>query len=963
MQAHATSKRLDPSRIARNLRQLIAGEVLDDPVNRALYSTDASIYQIVPACVVLPRSKEDVAATVAYAAQELIPVVARGGGTGLAGESLCSGIVIDFSRYLNRIGHVDEAVGMVTCQPGVIFERLNNHLARSGWLFGPDPSSGISATIGGIIANNATGSHSLKYGYADQWIDRLEVVLANGQLVEFTAQALDLARPDPNGQLAPAVRHIVEQNRQLIDRHMPRSQRNRSGYALDKVVQDGQIHLGRLIAGSEGTLAVITEVSLRLAPLPKHKALLAANFETLGAMAEAVPVIADQQPSTCELMDGGLIELARGAFPQYRQVLPAGVGASLLVEVDGETAQEAREKLARIRSLVPDVSVTEYLDPARQLLVWEARAASLPLLFRKPGPRQPVPFIEDAAVPVQAMPQYVAAVTEILDRHQLPFSLYAHAGHGEIHTRPYLDLHDPADLTLMQQVAEEIFETVWRLGGTISGEHAEGLVRTPFVRRQYGQLYPAMRQIKRLFDPQNILNPGKIITDQPQPITSNLRFAHSIQPQRTDQLLLSWPDNEFAHELEQCNGDGACRSLQDRLSMCPIFKVKRDEEASPRAHANMMRHFATGLLDSRIMQDPLFKAMADNCVNCKSCHLECPSGVNVAKLMLEARAQYVALNGLSRTCWFLTRSEPVSKLGVWTAPLTNALLGAGWVRRLLEWTLSIDRRRDMPRFDFGTFLARAAKLTDRRPQHAGPPTDRVAYFVDMFANYNDHALGRAVVAVLQHNNIEVIVPPQQKGCAMPAIGYGDLAYAKDYIHHNVTLLADLARQGYNIVASEPTATLCVKEEYLDVLPSSDARLAAENTYDLFDYLLQLHRQGQLRTDFASLPMTLGYHAPCHLKALQVGLPALELLKLIPDLRVDYIDKGCCGIAGTFGFQKKNYDTSMAAGEGLLGTLKDDRFEFGASECATCRLQMTQGSGKQTHHPIKLLARAYQLDFE
>lgn len=484
MQAHATSKRLDPSRIARDLRQLIAGEVLDDPVNRALYSTDASIYQIVPACVVLPRSKEDVVATVGYATQELIPVVGRGGGTGLAGESLCSGIVIDFSRYLNRIGHVDEAVGMVTCQPGVIFERLNNHLARSGWLFGPDPSSGISATIGGIIANNATGSHSLKYGYADQWIDRLEVVLANGQLVEFAAQPLDLARPDPNGQLAPAVRHIVEQNRQLIDRHMPRSQRNRSGYALDKVVQDGQIHLGRLIAGSEGTLAVITEVTLRLAPLPKHKALLAANFETLGAMAEAVPVIAAQQPSACELMDGGLIELARGAFPQYRQVLPAGVGASLLIEVDGETAEEAREKLARIRSLVPDVSVTEYLDPARQLLVWEARAASLPLLFRKPGPRQPVPFIEDAAVPVEALPQYVAAVTEILDRHQLPFSLYAHAGHGEIHTRPYLDLHDPADLTLMQQVAEEIFETVWRLGGTISGEHAEGLVRTPFVRRQ-----------------------------------------------------------------------------------------------------------------------------------------------------------------------------------------------------------------------------------------------------------------------------------------------------------------------------------------------------------------------------------------------------------------------------------------------------------------------------------------------
>jgi len=953
----------DPARIARDLRRLVRGDVLDDDLNRALYSTDASIYQILPTCVLLPKCTEDVVATVHYAAENRIPVVGRGGGTGLAGESLCSGIVIDFSRYLDTILDVDESAGVARCQAGVIFERLNTRVAASGWLFGPDPASGISATIGGMVGNNSTGSHSLKYDYVDRWIEKLEVVLADGQLATLTPQPVDAHVDGPAAPLAQSVRTLVDANRHLIDTCMPQSKRNRSGYALDKVVSNGQLHLGRLVAGSEGTLAIVTEATLKLVPIPKVKALLGANFQTLEAMAEAVPRIAACDPATCELMDGGLIELARGAFPQYKKVLPAGAAASLLIEVDGDTDDEVRAKLDNIRNVIDGAALHEYIDPSEQKTVWQARSAGLPLLFRKPGPRQPVPFIEDAAVPVEAMPEYLAAITEILNRHQVPFALYAHAGHGELHTRPYLNLHDPADVATMRRVAEELFERVWQLGGTISGEHGEGLVRVPFVRRQYGKLYPAMEQVKRLFDPHNILNPGKIINDDPEVMTRDLRFGHSARPLRTSQVLLHWSDGEFVHEIEQCNGNGACRSLQNIQSMCPIFRAKRDEFASPRAHANMMRHFVTGLLDSRSLTDPRFKALADTCVNCKMCHLECPSGVNIPKLMLEARAQYVAEHGLDRTCWFLARSELVSKLGCWTAPIANFTLSRKFVRRILEWVVGIDRRRTMPRFEFGTFLSKAATQPgDNGHAPANKAVDRVVYFVDMYANYNDHSLARAVIAVLQHNGVEVVVPPDQQGCAMPPIDYGDLAYATPTIHHNARLLADWVRRGYKIVASEPTAVLCLKEEYLDVAPSADAQLVAENTYELHDYLMGLLRADKLRTDFGPVPMHVGYHAPCHLKALQNGLPGFELLQRIPELKVSYIDRGCCGVAGTYGFQKRHFDTSMAAGRDLLDALTDDRFEAGASECGTCKMQMEQGSGKVTHHPAKLLARAYGLKF-
>jgi len=958
---------------ARALKSLLDCPVYSDPLRLALYSTDASIYQVRPCCVVLPRSTEDVVKVIEFAAENGIPVAARGSGSGLAGESLCSGIILDTTRYLNSLLEFDADAGTVRCQPGLILERLNAAVAPAGWKFGPDPASASRASIGGVIGNNSTGSHSIRYGYADAYIESLQVVLADGRVATLRPRPLtELNGPSgdtpDNCNLEKTVADLLLAHRDLIARYTPRSQRNRAGYALDKALDDAHLHLHRLIAGSEGTLAVVTEATLRLVRLPKRTGLLQLHFRSLDDMARAVPVLWSVRPATCELIDAILAGLARAAYPHHRDALPPeGVAASLLIEFDDDDGVEIEEKMRLAERLVPwSASVQRILDPAHQRAIWQARKDAVPLLFRRPDRKQPIPFIEDAAVPVEAFPEYMRGLQEILNnRHKLEVCYYAHAGHGEIHIRPFLDLHDPRQVEKMCRVAEEVYELVWSLGGTISGEHGEGLARVQFAKRQFGPLYDLMRQVKKIFDPAGILNPGKKITDDNDVMCKNLRFAHRALPERTRTRLI-FRDDEFVREIEQCNGNGACRSFEPHLSMCPVFRVLQEEEASPRGHANLMRHYVTGLLDEQVLRSREFKRMVSLCANCKMCSHECPSLVNVPKLMVEARARCAALQGLSRTEWFLTRSEMLSAMGSIFAPVANLLNGLPPARWLMEKLTGIDRRRKLPCYHTGSFLLRRrlsrmfGSSASQPAEGFSPERPRVAYFLDLYANYNDHDLAKATIAVLEHNGVEVCIPPQT-GCGMPTINYGDLELARKYLKYNIKHLSEAVREGYIIVCTEPTAALCLKEEYLWLDDSAEARLVAENTYEFGQFLLRLHEAGALKTDFKPLKMHLGYHAPCHLKALQIGTPSLELLRLIPHLRITPLNAGCCGIAGTFGFQKKNFDISMQAGQRLFEALADESIDCGVTECSTCNIQMQQGAGKQVLHPAKVLAMAYGIE--
>lgn len=947
---------------AESLAGRIGGEVLTDCLSRAMYSTDASIYQILPTMIVCPRTPADVAEAVRYAARVGLPVVARGAGSGLAGETLTTGIVLDFSRFANEIVSVDPAARTAVVQMGCVFKRLNDTLAPHKLLFGPDPSSGNRATLGGILGNNATGAHSIRCGYAGDHVNWIDVILADGSAGRFCADGR-VEADGPSELRERIVREIpplLAAWQARVAEHWPKTNRNRAGYNVKGSLNaDGTVNWPKLLAGSEGTLAIFTAAEVTLDAAPPVKAVLQVNFDSLTAMARALPAIMAGGCSACELMDRKTLSMARDAHGGPHPHLP-DVAASLVIEHDGADADAVKVQLDRTAAVCRGLAglVGEPLvitDRREQAELWAVRKKAVPLLFRDRSRPQPVPFIEDVAVDIEHMAEYVGQLETILAAEDASVAYYAHAGGGELHIRPFLNLHLPADRERMVRIARRTFELAWRCGGTVSGEHGCGLTRSGFLAAQYGPVYELFRLVKTVFDPDGRLNPGKIVTDKTpnELMTTHLRFDHVVDDALAADTTLVWAPGELTGELEACNGCGECRGLEEQLGMCPIFRARNVEAASPRAKANVFRHILTGLLDETLRRDPSFKAVADLCVNCKSCHLECPSAVNIPKLMLEAKSHFVRHKGLATVEAVLANGELMGKLGSRFGALANLTLKIPGIRWLMEKTMGVERKRPMPPFAFGTFARKAR----RRAQPAPVDGERVCYFVDLFANYHDHGLGQAVMDVLAHNGIQAVIPPQASA-AMPPIDYGTLDAARKVIRRNLARLAPVAEQGYTIVCSEPTAALCLKEEWLDVLRTPEAELVAAHTRELMSFLRDLHRAGRLKTDFQPLDLRLAYHRPCHLKALHAGFPGVELVRLVPGVSVEVIEKGCCGIAGTYGFQHRNYETSLRAGSAMLTALRDSAAPFGLSECSTCKMQMDHATGKYTFHPVKILAKAY-----
>lgn len=951
--------------LAQYLSQFVAGEVLTDPLSRAMYSTDASFYQIWPEAVICPKNLADVKEAVRFANEHKRPIVARGAGSGLAGESLTDGIVLDFSRFANSITKIDPDLRTAVVEVGCVFKRLNDELAGHKLLFGPDPSSGNRATIGGILANNATGAHSLRYGYAGDHIDWIDCVLADGSAARFHADGRVEAEDDSElrQRIESEIPNLLMSWADAIEQHWPATPRNRAGYMVKNVFRpDGKLNWPKLLAGSEGTLAIFLAAQLTLNRAPAVKALVQINFDSMVNMAKALPGIVDTGVSACELMDARLMDMAREANGGPHKHLPE-VATSLVIEHDGATLEEVRAKLATTAEYTRGCEglagePVEIIDPGEQAELWAVRKRAVPLLFRHRQKTQPVPFIEDVAVDIHRMAEYIEPLERILAEEDAEVAYYAHAGAGELHIRPFLDLHDPADRQRMVRIAEKTFDLAWRCGGSVSGEHGCGLTRSGFLAQQYGPLYELFGEIKRIFDPAGRLNPGKIVVDKSaeELMTTNLRFDHCAIADLVGDTELVWGEGELVGEMEACNGCGDCRGLEEKLAMCPIFRATGLEAASPRAKANVLRQIMTGQLDESFRRDEAFRQVADYCVNCKSCTWECPSAVNIPKLMLEAKSHYVKHKGMVWVENVLANGELMGKFGSRFGGLANLTLKLPPVRWLMEKGTGVDRRRPMPSFAFGTFAPKARRLAAKATPAASAPA-KVAYFVDLFANYHDHPLGRAVMDVLTHNGIEVIVP-KQASAAMPPIDYGNLPAAKKVIQTNLDQLMPAVERGYTIVCSEPTAALCLKEEWLDVLRNDQAEAVADATVELMTFLRDLHAQGKLKTDFRPVDLQMGYHCPCHLKAQHVGYPGVDLVRLVSGVRVDIIEKGCCGIAGTYGFQRRNYDTSVEAGRQMLDALRDGEAPFGMSECSTCRMQMEHVAGKYTFHPAKVLAMAY-----
>jgi FAD/FMN-containing dehydrogenase/Fe-S oxidoreductase len=950
-----------PDQIASDLASVVRGDVYADILHRAAYSTDASIYRIVPRCVVAPRDAGDVAAVVGYAVAEAIPVVARGAGSGLAGESLSGGIVFDMTRYMNKIISVEDNGRRVICEPGVVLDDVNKSLAEFGRKIGPDPSSANRAVVGGCVANNSTGSHSLQYGYIGDYVESIEAVLADGSIVEFKNDVdPDQVKDDVVASVAKECLSVLAKNETVINKALPDTKRNRSGYNIAGVCHDGRIDMARLMAGSEGTLAIFTKITLRTVPVPASKGLLQLEFESLEKMARAVPTIVDSGVTTCELMDNPLINMAFKALPEYRDILPADAAAVLLIEHVDQTQEQVKKKIEQTDAAVGQLASGRsiFLEPQQQKRLWKCRKDAGPLLYQQKRKEHPAEFMEDVSVDYRRLEDYIVGLLEIGRKYDIVISFFGHAGDGELHSRPLLDLSEPEDVEKMRAIADDVFSLAWSLGGSISGEHADGLVRAAFVRKQYGdEYYELLCRVKNIFDPDGLMNPGKIINSDPDVMVKNLRRAYKPLPERmkTD---LHFEKNELALEIEQCYGCGLCLNRETELRMCPVFRALGEELGSSRAKANMLNFWATGQLEDKDFESPEFRRFLDLCVNCKACLLQCPSGVDISKLMMTVRARYVKRKGLRRTEQLLSQNRYMSLLGSMFSPVSNLVMRLPVFGLLLEKVIGLDKRRSMPMFKRGSFLKAGRKyLTSCEPIEK--PIDKVAYFVDTYANYNDHALGFAVLDVLRQNNIEVILP-RQLPAPLPAMVYGDTNKARKDLSYNVRYLAQAVRDGCKIICSEPSAALAFKQELRHFVPGEGAKLISENTFELMNYLLDLHTQKRLKSPTKPITDKYVYHMPCHLLAVGDGTASIKLLQELCGVKVTDLKAGCCGLAGTFGMQKKNYELSSQIAASLKAALKNSPTQNVLTECAACKMQIEHISDKVAIHPLKIITESYGL---
>ena len=954
-------------RLHDDLRDVVTGEVLVDDLARAAYATDASILQYRPLAIVAPKTIEELAGVVAYAAEAGLSLHARGGGTGLAGESLGPGLMIDTARHLGRV--LSLGPNTVRVEAGVRCSTLEAELSRQGRMLGPDPVSRDSCTIGGMLATDAAGPHSLRYGTIRDYVAKLRVVSSAGELLEFGREALKPGRRSGEGtvaRVATGVSGVLAEFADAIRHEQAPGLIKRGGYNLRGVLRNDSLDLARLMVGSEGTLAVFAEAELATVPIPAHRGVLLAHFASLDSAALAVIESLEFQPTACELLGRRLLSLARESAPLYREWIPPEAEALLLIEQEGNSEWNVCDRLRALADRLTSkarlaLTTVEVIREPELSECWAIRGLAMPKRSSVGSQLQPIDFIENTAVPPTRLPEFLRRMQNVMKRHEVTASYAAHAGVGVLHTRPLLDLRRQDHLGKLEAIVEDVFELVQQFGGTMSGEHGVGLLRSGLLPRQFPKLYPAFCRLKAIFDPHNQLNPGKIVGADPSFPTHHLRATPRALTDRPDPgTQLRWPTLTVLEEASRCNGCAACHQTDLTTRMCPTYKVLQTEFAGPRAKANLMRQVLVGDLDPRELASDELRSIADYCIHCNMCRLECPASVDVSRLMLEAKANHVAENGLQRTDWFFANLEGWSKWCSANAVFANAMLANRAIRWLIERFWGLSRYRQVPRFHHRTFLRRAARNGWTRRPRPSDERPRVALLADTFVNYHDPHLGECAVRVLEHMGYRVYVPPTQSGSGMAPLRHGDLDSAREYLRWNLGIFAELARDGYDVVSPEPSAVSMFRNEGRGLIEDPELDLLARRTYELSEYLAVLAADGRLRQGLHAIPLTVAYHEPCHQRALGPRGDVIGLMGRIPQLRLVPVEKGCTGMADTFGMRADGFELSLRYGAPLLQRLAQRDIQYVTTQCTGCRLQIEQGARKRTLHPVKWLAISYGL---
>jgi len=999
--------RTGDGRLAARLKREIEGDVLFDAWSRGRYSTDASIYQLEPVGVVIPKTERDAQIALQIALEEGVAVLPRGGGTSQCGQTVGHALVIDHSKHLNQVVAFDRDARTVCVQPGMVLDRLNAWLKPHGLWYPVDVSTSAQATLGGMAGNNSCGSRSIHYGNMVHNVRAIDAVLADGAEFEFGAVPADLGKFDaPRGylDLVRKIRAIAAREAGEIEHRFPKVLRRVGGYNLDMLSDSGH-NMAHLLVGSEGTLAYSKRIHLNLSPLPKHKALGVCHFPSFFRAMEAPQHIIKLKPVAVELVDRTMIGLARGN-PEFRttvnRFLKGDPDAILLVEFAGSDRDEQLAKLKQLVELMGELGfpggVVEVTDAALQRDIWEVRKAGLNIMMSMKGDGKPVSFIEDCAVPLEHLAEYTDRLTQVFEKHGTKGTWYAHASVGCLHVRPILNMRaDGAQK--MRAIAEEAAAMVREYKGAYSGEHGDGLVRSEWIAPMFGpRITRAFEEIKGIFDPRDLLNPGKIVRPSKMDDRTLFRYKPDYAVQKIA-TVLDWSEHEgdvahrgdgFAKAIEMCNNNGHCRKF-DAGTMCPSFRATGEEQHLTRGRANTLRLAISGQLGPDAFASDELYATMDLCVSCKGCKRECPTGVDMAKMKIEFLHHYWQHHALSmrqKLIAYLPRYAPwAARLG-WVLNLRDRVPG---LAALSESLLGFSSRRSLPKWRRDAFhlipspsspptplrraergadsssLPRVGERLGERAEGEGVLNREVVLLVDTFNNYFEPENARAALAVLRAAGYQVHLPRAQDSarplcCGRTFLAAGLVAEAEAEARRMIATLKPFIDRGVPVIGLEPSCLLALRDEFISMLPGGASAELALNAMLLEEFLAREADAGRLNLKLQALPQKKALlHGHCHQKAFAV-MPAVErVLRLVPQLEVETIESSCCGMAGSFGFEAEHYDVSMKMAEATLlpAVRAADADTLIVADGTSCRHQIHDGARRNAMHVARVLQLALE----
>ena len=937
-----------------------------DAFSRGRYSTDASIYQIEPIGVVVPRNQQDIVRAIQIAGDEGIPVLPRGGGTSQIGQTVGTALIVDTTKYMNQVLEFDAESRVVSVQPGLVLDQLNRQLKPRGLFYPVDVSTGNRATLGGMAGNNSCGARSIRYGNMVHNVQAIDAILADSSAAHFA----DLAHTTQDGYCAGLVRNLIELGQREadeIERRFPQLLRRVGGYNINEIASTKSANIARLLVGSEGTLAFFTGLHLELQPIPPHKVLGVCHFPTFHQAMDSAQHIVKLDPSAVELVDRTMMDLSR-EIPMFRATVDRFVQgepeALLLVEFAGEDRNEQLGKLGQLVELMADLgfpdAVVEALDADFQTAVWEVRKAGLNIMMSMKGDGKPVSFVEDCAVRLEDLAEYTDRLTQVFEKHGTTGTWYAHASVGCLHVRPILNMKEDSGATKMRAIMEETLEIVEEYKGSHSGEHGDGIARSEFHERMFGsRMVRAFEEVKRAFDPEGLFNPGKIVNAQRMDDRSLFRYGpdYQVTPIVT---ALDWSEwGGFGGAVEMCNNNGACRKA-DAGVMCPSFRVTRDEQHLTRGRANTLRLAISGQLGAdALISDAMYDTM-DLCVACKGCKRECPTGIDMAKMKVEFLHQYRKHHRLplkDRLIAWLPRYAPVASRLSFIMNLRDRIPGLAWSSEKL---LGLSAARSLP-------LWRSDYFDDNREQinSQEPGNGEVVLLVDTFERYFEPEIARAALKVLgaAGYQVQLLRPldgghPLCSGRTFLAVGMVD--EARFEAQRVLEAVKPYVERGVPIIGLEPSCLLTLRDEFKSMIPGAETDALSERALLLEEFLAQQHQAGNLQLNLKSISARRAIvHGHCHQKAFATMSAMQQALALVPDLEVEVIDSGCCGMAGAFGYEASHLEVSMKMAElSLLPAVRAaDLDTLVIANGTSCRHQIYDGAQRESLHLACVLQSA------